>query len=81
MLNFTENLQVSRNRFDFAQQMNSCVHPRLKEDWAQYGGKSFRFDVLESIAKKKDQTDSDFNEDLKALFEMSAKGAEPDKYE
>lgn len=81
MLNYTTDLQGSRNRFEFAQQMNSCIHPRLKDDWERLGGHSFRFDVLDTLEKKEEQTDSSFLDDLKALFDITSNGAQPDRYE
>ena len=41
--------------------MNSCVHPRLKDDWVRFGGRAFRFDELETLEKKPEQNDSDFS--------------------
>jgi hypothetical protein len=81
ILSFTMDLKGSRNRFEFAQQMNSCVHPQLQDDWARLGGHSFRFDVLESLTQKEGQSDSDFRDELKALFDIISAGASPDRYE
>ena len=81
LLGMTTDVQGSRNRFEFAQSMNGCVHPRLKDDWAKFGGHAFRFEVLEMLEKKKEQNDSDFLHDIEALFEITAQGASPDRYE
>ena len=81
MLCMTTDMQGSKNRFEFSQNVNSCVHPRLKEDWKRYGGHSFHFDVLETLEKKEGQDDSGFIQDITALFELTAKGAAPEKYE
>ena len=61
----TTDLKGSRNRFVFAQQMNSCVHPQLRDDWARLGGQSFRFDVLETLVQKEGQSDGDFRTSLR----------------
>ena len=81
MLSYTTDIQGSRNRFEFAQQMNSCVHPRLKDAWEAEGKQAFRFDVLETLEKGEEQNDSDFLNDVKELFEMTAPGVQPDRYE
>ncbi|MEM5769801.1 MAG: GIY-YIG nuclease family protein [Bacillota bacterium] len=81
ILNFTADIQGSRNRFEFAQQMDSCIHPRLKDDWTRLGGDSFRFDIIETLEKKEGQTDSEFQEDLKSLFDIASDGVQPDRYE
>ena len=77
----TTDIQGSRNRFEFAQNMNSCVHPRLKDDWAQHSGRIFRFDEIETLEKKSEQSDSDFLHDIEELFDITAQGALPDRYE
>lgn len=81
LLGMTTDMQGSRNRFEFSQSMNSCVHPRLKDDWARFGGRAFRFDELESLEKKPEQNDDDFLHDIEALFEITSQGASPDRYE
>ena len=81
ILSFTTDLRGSRNRFEFAQQMNSCVHPQLQDDWARLGGKSFSFDVLESLTQREGQSDSDFRDELEALFDVVSAGASPGRYE
>ena len=80
MLCYTTDMQGSRNRFEFSQKMNTCVHPRLKDDWKKLGGSAFRFDELETLKKGKEQADSDFLSDIKELFDITAKGAKPDSY-
>ncbi len=81
LLGMTTDMQGSRNRFEFSQTMNSCVHPRLKEDWSKHGGRSFRFDELELLVKKPEQSENDFLCDIEELFELTSQGALPDKYE
>ena len=81
ILSITTDLTGSRNRFEFAQQMNGCVHPQLQDDWMRLGGNNFRFDVLETLAQKEGQSDSDFRDELKALFDIVSAGASPGRYE
>lgn len=40
ILSITMDITGSRNRFEFVQQMNSCVHPQMQDDWARLGGKA-----------------------------------------
>ena len=65
-----QDLQGSKNRFEFAQKTGSCVHPRLKEDWEVYGGKAFRFEILEELEKMETQTPDEFKEDIRVLLEI-----------
>ncbi len=81
MLSLTTDIQGSSNRFKFSQSMNSCLHHRLKNDWNLHGGQSFRFQILETIEKKEDQTDGQFMDDIKELYEMTAPGIPADRYE
>ncbi len=81
LLGMTTDIQGSYNRFEFAQSVNSCIHPRLQHDWEKLGGHAFRFDELELLVKKPEQSDSDFLHDIEALFDMTTNGALPDRYE
>lgn len=76
----TTDIQGSRNRFEFSQKMNSAVSPRLKDDWTLHGGKAFRFEEIELLEKKPEQSDRDFSNDIDELFEITAQGAQPDRY-
>lgn len=60
-------LQGSKNRFSFAQQTNSCMNLKLKDDWDKYGGSVFAFEVLELLEKKESQTVQEFADDVKTL--------------
>ena len=81
MLSLTTDLQGSRNRFEFAQSMNSCVHHCLKGDWDLYGGQSFHFEKLQTIEKKENQTEDQFYDDIRELYAMIVPGVKMDKYE
>ena len=64
------NLQGCKNRFEFAQSTGGCVSFQLKEDWNKYGGKAFVFEQLEEIEKKPEQTQKEFDEDIKLLHQI-----------
>ena len=66
----TQSLAASRNRFDFAQTTGLPITPRLREDWDEYGPDSFVFDVLEELKRGETQTPRDFANDLKLLKEL-----------
>jgi len=65
-----QDLQGSKNRFEFAQKTGGCVHPRLKDDWEVYGGKAFSLEILEELEKMETQTPDEFIEDIKVLAEL-----------
>jgi hypothetical protein len=65
-----QDLQGSKNRFEFAQKTGSCVHPKLKDDWEAYGGKAFSFEIFEELEKMETQTPDEFKEDIKVLAEI-----------
>lgn len=66
----SKNIKGSQGRFDFAQKTGSCVIPKLKKDWDQYGKEAFTFEVFETLKKKEDQSLKTFYEDLKLLKEL-----------
>jgi hypothetical protein len=66
----TQSLAASRNRFEFAQTTGSAVSLRLQKDWDTYGSDSFVFEVLEELRRGKTQTSQEFADDLKLLKEM-----------
>ena len=48
----------------------SCTYGRLTADWLRFGAEAFRFETLEELEKKEDQTDEAFREDLALLEEI-----------
>lgn len=64
------NLASSRNKFQFSQNTGSCISPKLQKDWNEFGHLSFKFEVLEEIEKKEDQSDKQFSEDVKLLEDL-----------
>jgi hypothetical protein len=59
-----------KGRFSFAKQTDSCLFPKLAEDWKEYGGVAFHLHILDTLEKKKDQTDAEFHEDIRTLLAM-----------
>lgn len=63
-------LRGSENRFCFAQMTDSCVNYALQDDWKQYGGSAFAFEVLETLEQKETQTAAEFQADVQTLFAL-----------
>ena len=77
-----QDLQGSKNRFEFAQKTGSCVHPRLKDDWAVFGGEAFSLEILEELEKMETQTPDEFKEDIRVLSEIWLEKFDPlERYE
>jgi hypothetical protein len=70
LLDYTTNVQSKQNSFNFMASSGSCLDYRLKEDWVTFGGKSFIFEILEALEKKKEQTQDAFINDLKMLKQL-----------
>lgn len=67
----TQSLAASRNRFEFAQTTGLAALPlSLQKDWQQYGAESFVFEVLEELERGETQTPQEFANDLKVLKEL-----------
>lgn len=66
-----------RNRFAFSQATDSCVQPKLDDDWKLCGGAAFVLEILETLDKKETQTDREFNDDLKTLKELWLEKQDP----
>lgn len=64
------NIQAKKNSFSFMVSTNTCFHHKIKKDWDAFGGKSFTFEILETIKKKEDQSREAFLDDLQALKQM-----------
>ena len=63
----TQSLAGSRNRFEFSQTTGSAVSLKLQRDWDTYGSESFVFEVLEELERGETQTPREFANDLKML--------------
>ena len=70
-------LDGTRGRFSFSQSTGSCIFPKLMTDWNKYGGTAFSLLILESLEKKKEQTDAEYRDDLKTLLELELEKHDP----
>lgn len=66
-LEITQNLKGKLNSVSF--QLRSGGHPNkeLQRDWVEAGGKGFEIIILEQIEYDKDETKTDYSEDLQLL--------------
>ncbi len=69
-LDATPNIQAKQNSFNFMVATNMCFHHKLQQDWDAFGGRSFTFEVLETIKKQEDQSREAFLDDLQALKQL-----------
>lgn len=64
-------LKGAENKFRFVQMTESvCPYGKLSADWRKYGAKVFRFQILEQLEQKEDQTREEFLEELKVAEEI-----------
>ena len=66
----TQSLAASRNRFEFARTTGLAVALKLQRDWDTYGPEGFVFEVLEELKKGETQAQQEFANDLKLLKEL-----------
>ncbi len=66
----TRDIEALRNRFNFSLSMKTAPEPSMREECEKYGADSFSFSVLEELKKREDQTDKEFSDDLKLLYEI-----------
>lgn len=69
-LQSTDDIQGTRNMFQFAQMTNSCNIPPLQRDWSEFGKDAFQLEELELLEKTETQTREEFAQDIKTLMEM-----------
>lgn len=62
-------LKSMENRFNFSVSINSCLNPKLQNDWKKYGPKSFKFEILEEVEKKSELDNRQFKKQLNELAE------------
>lgn len=66
----TKDLAGQKNKFEFFTSTNFCPEPGMNSEWKQYGAASFSFTVLEEINKGETQTNLEFAEDIRTLYDM-----------
>lgn len=65
----TQNLKAKLNRIRFSLEFGSFPVRDLQEEWKAYGEQSFTFQVLEQLEYDKDETRTDYSDDL-AILEL-----------
>lgn len=66
----TKDLTGQLNKFNFFTSTDLCPEPGMNADWKQYGAGAFTFDVLEQLEKGETQTDKEFADDIRTMYEM-----------
>jgi hypothetical protein len=79
MLKAEVDLQSFQNRFDFAQRMKGCLHPKMQKDHKEYGSEVFELEFLEEVEKKEDESDMGFRDRLKRMEEAWAEKFDKEK--
>ena len=69
-LRSTVDMQGSKNRFLSSVKLKGCLEPSMNREWKEYGSESFSFTCLEELKKGETQSDKEFADDVKALYEM-----------
>jgi len=77
LLGYATNIQAKQNGYNFMVSTGSCLDYRLKKDLTAFGGKAFIFEILESLEKKKEQTQDEFTDDLKTLEQIWSEKLDP----
>ncbi len=66
----TKDLAGQKNKFEFFTSTNLCPEPGMSVDWKQYGAEAFSFDILEQLEKGESQTDKEFADDIRTMYDM-----------
>ena len=66
----TPNPEGQRNRFRFAVSTDMPLLPAMASDWKAHGGSAFTFSCLETLEKKPEQTDRQFQAELELLADI-----------
>ncbi|MBP1754974.1 MAG: hypothetical protein H6Q59_1372 [Firmicutes bacterium] len=66
----TKDLAGQSNKFEFFTSTNLCPEPGMISDWNQYGAQSFSFDILEKLEKGETQTEKEFEDDIRTMYDM-----------
>ena len=67
VIDHSANIKSIQNHFQFAQKMGGPMHMKLKKDWEEQGGQTFKLEILEEVEQRDDQTPAQFLEELKTL--------------
>lgn len=66
----TKDLAGQSNKFEFFTSTNLCPEPGMSSDWNQYGAQSFSFEILEKLEKGETQTEQEFGDDIRMMYDM-----------
>lgn len=59
----------SKSRFEFAVKIQSCPEPSMQREWMEYGFESFSFECLEELKMGDTQTEWEFENDIRTLYD------------
>ncbi len=66
----TKDITGQMNKFEFFVSTNFCPEPSMNQEWNKFGAASFSIEILEELEKGETQTDKEFADDIKVLYEM-----------
>jgi len=69
LIEITQNLRTTLNSIKFKLELGAYPNRELQKEWKDYGEGSFSIEVLENLEYDKDETKTDYKDDL-ALLQM-----------
>lgn len=66
----TKDISGQRNKYAFFMSTNTCPEPGMLSDWKQYGAQSFSFIILEELKKGETQSEKEFADDIRTLYDI-----------
>ncbi len=70
LIKSTMEMESAKSRFDFAMKIESCPEPSMQREWNDYGMESFSFTCLEELKMEETQTQREYRNDIKALYDI-----------
>ena len=70
LLDAAQDINGSRNRFEFSVKTGSCVYMKLQNDWNEQKGEQFVFEILEELKKGETQSPAEFKADIELLKQI-----------
>jgi len=70
LLDYATDIRAKQNAFNLMASADSWFDYRLEKDREAFGSKVFTFEILETLEKKKEQTQDQFIEDLSTLARL-----------
>jgi hypothetical protein len=62
-----KNIKAAINRINFTLELGSHVNKELQREWKEHGKDNFTIEILEKLEYEKDESKTDYSEDLKLL--------------